>query len=158
MGFSWVGLVFSLAMVTPSLIVVLFPPRERPSSSPASVPRALTLLERIGQVTCLVIPPLTASLQPRIDLWLVLAATSYCGYLGLWGRYILRGRNSVTLLRSWARIPIPLAVFPVLTFTFAAAWARSPWLAGATVILAAGHLPVTWIVAKKQLAESVQRP
>jgi len=155
-GFSWIGLVFSLADGDPSLLLVLFPPRDPPSSALAPVPRSLTVLERIGQASCLVIPPLSTSLQRRIDLWLVLAAACYCIYLGLWGRYVLRGRRRVMLLRSWARIPIPLAVFPVLTFAFAAVWARSPWLAGATVILAAGHLPATWITAKQQLAESAR--
>jgi len=80
-------------------------------SALAPVPRSLTVLERIGQASCLVIPPLSTSLQRRIDLWLVLAAACYCIYLGLWERYVLRGRRRVMLLRSWAH-PDPTGRLP----------------------------------------------
>jgi hypothetical protein len=42
-------------------------------------------------------------------------------------------------------IPIPLAVIPVCAFGCAALWGRSLWLGAATVILAIGHITVTWI-------------
>ena len=38
----------------------------------------------------------------------------------LWARYLARGRRNALLSRPWAGIPIPLAVFLVLTFAFAA--------------------------------------
>ncbi len=41
-------------------------------------------------------------------------------------------------------IAIPLAVFPVLAFGFAALWGRSPLLGVAAVVLAIGHWAVSW--------------
>lgn len=107
----------------------------------------MTVVEGIGRATCLAIPPLSTSFQRPIDVWFALAALCYSGYLGLWYCYLAQGRRQAMLLRPWAGIPIPLAVFPVLTFAFAAAWAHSPWLAGATVFLAVGHLTSSWLSA-----------
>jgi hypothetical protein len=66
-------------------------------------------------------------------------------YYGLWFRYIGSGREFSSLWLPFLFIPIPLAVIPVCAFGFAALWGRSPWLGAATVILAIGHITVTWI-------------
>jgi hypothetical protein len=139
MGFSWVGLSFSAAMLGPSLLLVPLPPIDGPDPSAAPVPRWVTVSEAIGRATCLVIPPLTRSSTP--DQRLVCPYSDVLRHLVGCGRATSRGAAANALLsRPWAGIPIPLALFPVLTFAFAAAWGRSPWLAGATVVLAAGHL------------------
>jgi hypothetical protein len=40
-----------------------------------------------------------------------------------------------------------MAVFPVLAFLAAAGWLDNPWLAGAAIILAAGHIPASLRIA-----------
>jgi hypothetical protein len=147
MGFSWVGLMFSAVMLAPSLLLFPFPPVDAGASSSVVVPRLVVALEAVGRATCLVIPPISASFQHPIDIWLVPAALCFVTYVGLWARYLARGRRTALLSRPWAGIPIPLAVFPVLTFAFAAAWGRSSWLAGATLVLALGHITGSWIRA-----------
>jgi|NGEPerStandDraft_6_1074524.scaffolds.fasta_scaffold07871_3 hypothetical protein len=153
MGFSWVGLIFSAAMLAPSLLLFAFPPVDAAASSSVAVPRLVVVLEAVGRAACLVIPPISASFQHPIDVWFVLAALCFISYLALWGRYLARGRRTALLSRPWAGIPIPLAVFPVLTFAFGAAWGRSSWLAGATLLLALGHVTGSWIRASFGEAE-----
>jgi len=145
LGFSWVGLLFSAAMFAPSLLLLGWPPVDAAPSLPAPPPRWVIALEGVGRVTCLVIPVITTSFAGQVDVWFALATGCYGVYLGLWGRYLARGRCEAMLVRAWAGVPIPLAVFPVLTFASAAAWARSPALAVATGALAVGHLTGSWI-------------
>ncbi len=65
-------------------------------------------------------------------------------YHGLRFRYIGSGQEFSSRWLSFLLIPIPLAIIPVGAFGFAALWGRSLWLGAAAVILAIGHITVTW--------------
>jgi len=102
MGFSWVGLSFSAAMLGPSLLLVPLPPIDGPDPSPAPVPRWVTVSEAIGRATCLVIPPLTRSFQHPINAWFALTATCYGIYVGC-GRATSRGAAATRCSRDPGR-------------------------------------------------------
>lgn len=72
-------------------------------------------------------------------------------YYALWVRYLQTGRR-VAALYWWRGIPIPMAILPVVVFLSAAGWLGSPWIAVAALVLAAGRIPVSWVIAREMRA------
>lgn len=145
MGFSLIGLIVGLAVLAPNLLLVWFPPRVPVPK--AAVPCLLGWIERAGQELCLVVPAIMSSGE-HVGWWSVLMLTALTGYYALWARYLFTGRDGATLFRSWWRVPVPMAILPVLVFLCAAAWLSNSWIALAAVILAAGHVPTSAITAR----------
>jgi hypothetical protein len=143
-GFSLFGLIVSIVVLAPNLLLLWFPPRGR--NIVAQVPQPLGWVERAGQALCLVVPAIT---QPGAIVWwwVAPAAVALATYYGLWGRY-LGGREQALLYASLWRVPVPMAVTPVVVFLSAAAWLGNPWIALAAVILAAGHIPVALLTRR----------
>ncbi|QIZ99800.1 hypothetical protein [Leifsonia sp. PS1209] len=146
MGFSLLGLIMALAVLAPNLLLVWFPPL---SPMPeARVPRLLGWLERAGQALCLVVPPITEPGE-LVGWWAVPALAALAGYYALWARYLATGRAGETLYRRWWVIPVPMAVLPVVVFLSTAAWLGNLWIAAAALVLAAGHIPASLIIARR---------
>ncbi|MGP3536123.1 hypothetical protein ACTU3I_15110 [Microbacterium sp. RD1] len=145
MGFSPLGLAISLAVLAPNLILVVAPPR-RPLP-PVRPAWPLGVLERAGQALCLVVPAITVGGRPSWG-WSVPTAAAVVAYYALWARYLRRGRRSETLYAPWWRVPVPMAILPVVAFASGAALLANPWVAGAAAILAAGHIPAASIIAR----------
>ena len=140
MGFSPWGLVVAVAMLAPSLILWVWPPRT--PMPVAQVPGILVGLERVGQVLCVIV----ASFMPPgavVPGWAAPMLLAIVGYYALWARYFVRGRTAKSLYEPWWIVPAPLAIFPVVGFVSAAGWLSSPWLALSAAILAAGHIPAS---------------
>jgi len=150
MTFSIVGAIVSLAVLAPNLLLLVAPPRDGVRTADAGVP--FTLLERVGQVACLVTPALTGSAAAP-NGWLAPVAVAVGGYLALWGRYLAVRRFDV-LYRSVGLLPIPMAVLPVVAFLGAGVWLQSWWIVASAAVLAAGHLPNSW-ATRRLLARSV---
>ena len=151
MGFSPLGLIVSVAVLAPNLLMIRFPPRDDPE--PVRVPVVLVVLERAGQALCLVVPAITT---PGAVLWWwsIPVALAVLGYAALWLRYLVRGRTTALLYAPVSRIPIPMALLPVVAFLAAAAWLADPWIALAAVVLAAGHIPVSAITARASVSRA----
>lgn len=151
MGFSPLGLIVSIAVLAPNLLLLVAPPRTPLPS--ARVPGALTLLERAGQALCLVVPAIT---EPGELRWwgFVVVVAALAVYYGLWMRYLVGGRDGAALYRPLWRVPVPMAIAPVVAFLGAAAWLSNPWVAGAAAVLAAGHIPASILIAR----DATRRP
>ncbi|MET0954978.1 MAG: hypothetical protein ABWY68_03445 [Cryobacterium sp.] len=144
MEFSVAGCVVALLIFAPTLVLLVAPPRGGglPVSGAGPI---VVLLERSGQAACLallVFSGATLSLPP-VDGWLVVAVVAILAYWTLWLRYLIT-RDAWSLFAPFARVPIPMALLPVVAFAAAAGWARSPWLLGASVVLAAAHWTISW--------------
>lgn len=103
--------------------------------------------ERAGQALCLVVPAITAP-GPISWGWAALVVAAIVGYLGLWARYLFTGLRADALFGSVLRVPVPMAILPVVAFLATAAWLSNPWIAIAAVVLAIGHIPSSLIVAR----------
>ena len=64
MGFSPIGLAISVAVLTPNLLMLIFPPRD--AQPVVRVPGPVSWLERAGQALCRVVPAITA---PAAIVW-----------------------------------------------------------------------------------------
>ncbi len=144
-GLSWAGLAVALTILAPSFLLIPWPARNAPSPLP-KVGVALAALERIGQVGTLVLATVIVG-EPGHPAWLGMVLVAVLAYYGLWVRYFARGREFSALYAPLGPLPVPMAVFPVLAFLAAAGWLGNPWLAGAAIILAAGHIPASLRIA-----------
>lgn len=144
-GLSWAGLAVALVILVPSFALLPWPARNTPSPMP-KVGLPVTLLERVGQVGTLVLATVIVG-DPGHPAWLGMVIVAVLAYYGLWARYFGRGREFSALYAPLGPLPVPMAVFPVLAFLAAAGWLDNPWLAGAAIILAAGHIPASLRIA-----------
>jgi hypothetical protein len=145
MGFSALGLTLGLAVFAPNLLLAWFPPRPAIGEVPA--PAAFTVLERAGQALCLTVPVFTVGSSVS---WWWLAPVAFCvaAYWALWVRFLVTGRRRESLFDPVCGVPVPMAVLPVAAFLISAAWLANPWVAGAALVLAAGHVPRSLITAR----------
>jgi len=143
-GFSPIGLIISLAVLVPNLLLLMFPPRT--PIPRAEVARPLTWLERGGQALCLVVPAMTLP-GTAVHWWAAPTLGCLVLYYALWGRYVVTGRSVAALYRPLWRVPVPMAIVPVLVFLGAAAWLSNVWIAAAALIFAIGHLPTAFSIS-----------
>jgi hypothetical protein len=148
-GFSPLGLALALAVLLPNLLLIRFPPTEPWPTAP--VPWPLSALERAGQALCLVVPTITLP-GPLLWWWLAIAGAVLASYDALWIRYLVRGRSLRVLYGPFWRVPVPMAILPVMTFLAASAWLSNPWLAAAAAVLGIGHIPASVIIARATAA------
>jgi CDP-diglyceride synthetase len=80
-----------------------------------------------------------------------LAAVSLLIYYLLWSRYFLRGSDYRLLFEPVLRVPLPMAVFPVLSLLFAALWLQSIPSVIAGAAFAVGHLVNSYIAYKQNI-------
>ncbi len=146
MGFSLPGLLIALAILAPNFLLLPFPP----TGAPDPAPRTSTIagvLERVGQVGCLVLAVIVAPV-PGHPAWLVALIALVAVYYLLWARYLVGGRRFRLLYAPLGPIPVPLALAPVLAFLAASAWMQNWLLAVAAVVLGVGHVTVSVTIAR----------
>lgn len=134
------GLLVSLAVLAPNLLLLRFPPRD--GYPDARVPRVLVILERSGQALCVTVPAITEP-GPLRGGWSAAVAGGVLLYGGLWARYLRTGCRVRVLYAPFAGIPVPMAIAPVVVFLATAAWLANPWIAGSAVLLGIGHIPAS---------------
>lgn len=162
MGYSIVGLVLALVIFLPSILFYpLFPPKDDDKNRPRTEPhRLFTLLEKAGQAGCIVVLLVYKDGFPAETLlspFAIAMAVCIAVYYAFWIRYLIKGRHTGDLFGNVGFIPVPLALFPVLAFGFAAAWSQSLVLAVAALLLGLGHIPVTLHTQKEWNAWSTKR-
>ncbi|MHB8063844.1 MAG: hypothetical protein ACYDG2_14625 [Ruminiclostridium sp.] len=145
MGFSIIGLLIAVFIFLPNLLFMIYPPKNVPDElKDAGI--IFTVLERIGQVACLVILVISRDSYKNvnIDIWFILMVLCVILYYSLWVRYVVKGHDLSLAFKPLIFIPIPMAIFPVLAFGFAALWGKSISLVIAVVLLAIGHFVNSW--------------
>lgn len=158
MGFSIAGTLIGILILLPSILFFIkFPPKNVPVGI-TDGGMVYTIFERIGQAGCMIVLVLSRDNFKgiKVDLWGFLMIFCIIMYYCLWIRYTVRGQDYKWLWEPFIVIPIPLAVFPILAYGFAAIWGKSIWLGAASVLLAVGHIPLSWHSYKnmKQYNES----
>ncbi len=152
MGFSVVGTIIAVLSILPSIIFfAFFPPVNKSDGAQSPEPLSLTLLERVGQTGCLIILVISHKWfdMRSFDIWLALVIACLLVYYGLWIRYFSQGRHFVLLYKPFLFVPVPMAVFPIAAFGFAAVWGQSIWLGIAAALFAAGHIPISLLNVRR---------
>ncbi|MDF2927218.1 MAG: hypothetical protein K0R57_6132 [Paenibacillaceae bacterium] len=144
--FHPLSLIIPLLILLPNLLFLRWPPRGRPAADQA--PKESLLLkasEGAGQLGVMAAP-----LFFSIQLESAYEAVSLTGmllcllfyYLG-WVRFFTGNREYRLLFAPMLGIPAPMAIFPVVYFMLAAAVLGSGYMLLFSLILAAGHIPIS---------------
>jgi cation transport ATPase len=140
MSFSFPALFLILIILLPNLLFILYPPANKPESMPEENKR-ITMLERGGQILFFAVflfSPAATSVNrnPILLIWMIVCTTIYYAF---WVRYMVKEQAFSALFDTVLGIPIPMALFPILAFTFGVLWLQA-WLALIPLLLfAIGH-------------------
>ena len=146
------GWAILLPVLLPNLLLVAFPARPREpagaSIDPDDVPRTsrgdviLGVVENGTRIAALAWPLFLrfTLASPRAWAWAAVAALALAEYYGAWARFFVRGRRPWLLYQRLGRLPVPLAVAPVVYFAAAAGAARSPLYAVVVIAFGCAHI------------------
>ncbi len=144
-NFSWKGLIIAFVSLLPSILMAFLPPKNAPDAIKDNL--TLSIIENIGRVALIVILLFSKkSFDRKIDVGFGLMCVVWALDSVGWIRYFCFGRTYELLYKSLWFVPIPLAVFPLLAFAFAAVWGRNLPLGIAVVVMSVGHIPNSYIL------------
>lgn len=144
--FYWSSLVIPMLVLFPNLLFLLLPPINTPQFQEKNDPLVLTILENVGRLGIIVIPlfyPITLSNNASY-FYLTCMLISLLFYYAGWLRFFKLARDYAFLFLPLGHVPIPMAVSPALFFLFSAGILHSLPMLIAAVVLAAGHLPLSY--------------
>ena len=150
----WLNLVIPALIFIPNLLAYFFPPANVPQESPDE-PAFLKIFEWLGRVGLIVIPlffPYSANSMAG-ELALIVVVIFLLIYYAGWFRFFYSGRVYEYFYLPLLDIPIPLALSPVVFFLFFSFLLNSNLLLIATLIFAAGHLPLS-IISYRAIKQS----
>ncbi|HEX9018825.1 MAG TPA: hypothetical protein VF806_06545 [Anaerolineaceae bacterium] len=126
--------------------MLILPPQEvPPAGKKSALFRIMEAVERIGQLSVIVIPffyRLPLLRQASVDALAVMVLAIGFYYSG-WVRYATKGHRFVLLFAPFLGIPLPMAISPVIYFLAAAIFLRAWPLVIAAVVLGIGHLYIS---------------
>lgn len=141
-----ISLIIPLMIIAPNLAFICFPPRNQPQGQSQAANTVLKGAEGVGQLGCCLLP-LFAPVQIEgageavaLAGMVLFLALYYWG----WSRYYLGRREYKLLFAPLWRIPVPMALFPVLYFAASSAMLHSPYMLISSLILGAGHIPISF--------------
>ncbi|MGE5654608.1 MAG: hypothetical protein ACM3ZQ_10190 [Bacillota bacterium] len=141
-------LLIPLAPMIPNILFALKPATNAlPETKPTRQMRIWTVMERAGQLGVFLMPlryrigPLRTLDRVLLALMVALIAFYYLG----WARYFTHNGDRELLFAPMWSIPLPLAYSPVLFFMLAAGLLRSLPMFIASSLLAAGHIPLSYV-------------
>lgn len=143
------GWVISLFVLLPNFLLFIYPPGDVPPTLVVQKSKGLKyveILERIGKAACFTIPFFYSLRFDTTADWIFLAVALFAllFYYACWLRYAFGGRSFHLLFEPLAGVPIPMAIAPVLVFLMASLNLQSWPMGIAVIMLAAGHLPISW--------------
>ena len=144
LSFSLAGLiVFTLPMFI-NIAYAVFPPAET-DAAPGKVTRWVEVVEQGSRIAYFLAVTLLASQRgvDRHSAWLLLAAVFLALYYAVWIRYFASGRDPALLGKAFLFVPLPLVVFPVLYYLFAALWLRNLPAFVLMLVFGAAHAAVS---------------
>ena len=141
MSFSFPALLIILIILLPNFLFVLYPPANKPENLPEEN-KWISMLEHGGQIlffaVFLFLPPASSTNRnPILLLWMIVCTVIY---YALWIRYMLKKQAYNSLFDTVLGIPIPMAIFPILAFTFGVLWLQSWWTLIPLTLFAMGHI------------------
>ena len=144
LSFSWVGLVvFALPMLI-NVIYAIFPPTGDVGQV-KNVTKWVEVIENVSRIAYLILMTFLVNKDAPyyLNVWLVLAAIFLILYYVVWIRYFIGERDVALLAKPFLFVPIPLAIFPVLYYLFAAVWMGNAPAAVVMIMFGAAHITVS---------------
>jgi len=142
-----------LPVALPNLFFLFFPPKNisKPKIKKSRLFTVFQPSERIGRVSIFILPVFyTADFTDNKEkVLLAIMVFSLMVYYVGWIRFFAKGRDYAGLYAPLLYLPIPLAISPMIYFACAAIAMKSILIGAAVVILAAGHIPISYLEFKR---------
>lgn len=155
-GFSYVGLVYLIMLMTPNLIWAKNLPKDYEKFA-ANENKVLLALERTGEVlsSCIVLIFTDFNLRPWTcwSWFLVVSFALMVLYEIYWIRYFRSEKTMKDFYSSILGIPVAGATLPVLAFMLLAIYGKNIFLGIAVLILGIGHIGIHLMHRKEVVAE-----
>lgn len=155
-GFSYVGLVYLIMLMTPNLIWAKNLPKDYEKFA-ANENKVLLALERTGEVlsSCIVLIFTDFNLRPWTcwSWFLVVSFALMVLYEIFWIRYFRSEKTMKDFYSSILGIPVAGATLPVLAFMLLAIYGKNIFLGIAVLILGIGHIGIHLMHRKEVVAE-----
>jgi hypothetical protein len=139
------SLLITAAVLLPNLLFLAIPPMNVERYGKSSDPLALTMVERVGQVTCFLLPlffPVSFTGSFVIAAWIVMGVSLGFYYAG-WIRFFVQGRDYLLLYKPMIGLLVPMAISPVSYFLVASLVLGSVYQAIAAIVLGVGHISIS---------------
>ena len=151
----WLNLIIPLLVFIPNLVYLKLQPQNAPQEQ-LSIPKYLKIIEWIGRAGMIITPLFSPFYAGSVagELGLIAMIVFLCLYYAGWGRYLLNGRIYEYLYLPLLGIPVPLAISAVVYFLYASFLISSIWLFIATLVFAAGHIPIS-VISYKAIKNNV---
>ena len=144
-GFSYVGLIYLLMLMTPNLLWTKHQPKEYERYA-GKENRILLCFERAGEVlvTCIALIFSDFNIRPWTDWswWLAGSFFLMLLYEVFWIRYFKSEQTMRDFYSSLLGIPVAGATLPVAAFLLLAIYGKNILLAVATLVLGIGHIGI----------------
>jgi hypothetical protein len=144
----FLSMIIPLALLIPNLLFLKLKPTDVSEKLDTYMQhqKMLIVFERIGQMGIFIIPIFyRIDIRPTLNrISLFPMVFSLLVYYVCWIRYFIKERDCALLFKPLWGIPIPMAVFPIVYMLFAAQILGSILLLLATLLLAIGHLPISY--------------
>lgn len=144
-GFSYIGLIFLIMLMTPNLLWT----KNKPEDYDKYVVNEnwiLQILERIGEVSvsCLALIFSDFNIQGTTtwEIWLLAACILMLLYEVYWIRYFKSSKTMRDFYSSLFGVPVAGATLPVAALFLLGIYGRNPCLIGAVIILGIGHIGI----------------
>ena len=143
LGFSYIGLVYSLMLFIPNIIWSKNQPIDYDNTQENKI---LLLFERVGRVCCtcnvLIFSDFNIATFSAWSLWLIASFLLMILYEICWIRYFTNEYTEKIFYRSFCGIPIPLASLPVMAFLLLGIYGKVIWLIASAIIIGIGHVGI----------------
>ena len=152
-GFSVIGLVIFLVPMLINIVYFLLPPvdekkdgESRKQKEERKENRILSMIESGSRIAyaiaicCLVSKAEISYRSPLLYVSIVFLILYYI----VWIRYFIGGRKMRLLGSSFLFVPMPLAIFPVLYFLFAALWVHNYYAMGVMILFGIAHNVISY--------------
>ncbi|WP_075720445.1 hypothetical protein [Roseburia sp. 499] len=144
--FSFFGFIVFMIPMLINIVYVIFPPINAVEEA-TNVNKIWESIEGITRVLYAIAICILVSNQ-KINFkspWFILGLVFLILYYIVWMRYFIGGRDVKLLGKSFLFIPLPLAIFPVLYYLFAAIWLHNYVAVIFMVIFGIAHNIVSYI-------------
>lgn len=128
-----------LLVLLPNILYLILSPNDE--IKPVRNVAVFEVMERVGQLAVFTLPLFLALIFNRFAF--VGAALSLLSYYIVWTRYFLY-RKAKYLFSPIAKIPIPLAIFPICYLLFCSLMFGSTFFYLSLMLFSVGHLLITY--------------
>ena len=161
LGFSYVGLIYLVMLMTPNLIWSKNLPKDYEKFA-KNENKVLLAFERTGEVltSCIALVFKDFNLRPWTcwSWFLVVSFALMVLYEIYWIRYFRSAKTMKDLYSSILGIPVAGATLPVLAFMLLAVYGKNIFLGISIVILGIGHIGIHLMHRKEALFQELYPP